>query len=154
MNLHRLLQGVNLLSSIGELDKEITGIASDSRAVKPGYAFVCYEGVNVDGHTFIPHALQNGATAIVGEKPESMPPDVTYIQTPNGRIAFLAHRSKLVRESGGSSEIDWHHRHKRQDLNSPFSAFDFQRCGTEFGVDGHGWNPLRRCLCRANDYDT
>ena len=88
MNLHHLLQGVNILSSIGGLDEEITGIASDSRAVEPGYAFVCYEGVNVDGHTFIPQAIQNGATAIVGEKPESMPPDVTYIQTPNGRIAF------------------------------------------------------------------
>ena len=88
MNLHHLLQGVNILSSIGGLDEEITGIASDSRTVEPGYAFVCYEGVNVDGHTFIPQAIQNGATAIVGEKPKSMPPDVTYIQTPNGRIAF------------------------------------------------------------------
>ena len=88
MNLHRLLQGVNILSSIGGLDKDITGIASDSRAVEPGHVFVCYEGVNVDGHTFIPQAIQNGATTIIGEKPESMPPGVTYIQTPNGRIAF------------------------------------------------------------------
>ena len=88
MNLHRLLQGVNILSSIGGLDKDITGIASDSRTVEPGYAFVCYEGVNVDGNTFIPHAIQNGATAIIGEKPEAVPPGVTYIQTPNGRIAF------------------------------------------------------------------
>ena len=72
MNLHRLLQGVNLLSSTGGFDKDITGIASDSRAVEPGYAFVCYEGVNVDGHTFIPQAIQNGATTIIGERPESI----------------------------------------------------------------------------------
>lgn len=88
MNLHRLLQGVNILSSIGRLDKDITGISSDSRTVEPGHAFVCYEGVNVDGHTFIPQAIQNGATTIIGEKSESVPSDVTYIQTPNGRIAF------------------------------------------------------------------
>ena len=88
MNLHRLLQGVDILSSTGELDKDITGVASDSRAVEPGYAFVCYEGVNVDGHTFIPQALQNGATTIIGEKREPVPPGVTYIQTSNGRIAF------------------------------------------------------------------
>ena len=56
--------------------------------MKPGYAFVCYEGVNVDGHTFIPQAIQNGATTIVGEKLGSVPSGVTYIQTPNGRIAF------------------------------------------------------------------
>jgi len=88
VNLHRLLQRVNIVSSIGTLDKAIAGIASDSRAVQPGYAFVCYEGVNVDGHAFIPQAIQNGATTIIGEKPQSMPPGVTYIQTPNGRIAF------------------------------------------------------------------
>ena len=88
VNLRRLLQGVDILSSVGELDKDITGITSDSRAVEPGYAFVCYEGVNVDGHTFIPQALQNGATTIIGEKPEQVPPGVTYIQTPNGRITF------------------------------------------------------------------
>ena len=88
MNLHRILRGVDILSSTGVLDKDIAGVASDSRAVEPGYAFVCYEGVNVDGHTFIPQAIQNGATTIIGEKPESMPSGVTYIQTPNGRIAF------------------------------------------------------------------
>ncbi len=88
MNLHRLLQGVNIFSSIGEFDKDITGIASDSRVVKPGYAFVCYDGVNVDGHAFMPQAIQNGATTIIGEKPQPMPPGVTYIQTSNGRIAL------------------------------------------------------------------
>lgn len=88
MNLRRLLQGVDILSSVGELDKDITGITSDSRTVEPGSVFVCYEGVNVDGHTFIPQALQNGATTIIGEKPEQVPPGAVYIQTSNGRIAF------------------------------------------------------------------
>ncbi len=88
MKLHRLLQGINIISSAGGLDKEITGITSDSRIVERGYAFVCYDGVNVDGHTFIPQAIQNGATTIIGEKPESTPPGVTYIQTPNGRPTF------------------------------------------------------------------
>lgn len=88
MNLQRLLRGVDIRSSTGGLDKDIAGVASDSRSVEPGYAFVCYEGVNVDGHTFIPQAIQNGATTIIGEKPGSVPPGVTYIQTSNGRIAF------------------------------------------------------------------
>ncbi len=88
MNLQRLLQGVDILSSTGTFDKDIAGVASDSRAVEPGYAFVCYEGVNVDGHTFIPQAVQNGATTIIGEKPQPVPSGVTYIQTSNGRIAF------------------------------------------------------------------
>ena len=90
MNLQRLLQRLKVISSIGGLDREIAGIASDHRAVKPGYTFICYEGVKVDGHAFIPRAIQNGAIAIVAENlpPQDLPAEVTYIQTPNGRIAL------------------------------------------------------------------
>ena len=37
-------------NSLGELD--ITGITCNSREVKEGFAFVCINGTNVDGHTF------------------------------------------------------------------------------------------------------
>lgn len=90
MNLKSLLHGVDVFSSIGAIDREIGGIVSDHREVQPGCAFICYEGVKVDGHTFIQQAIQNGANVIVGEKlpPTDLPPNVTYIQTPNGRIAL------------------------------------------------------------------
>ncbi|MCZ6677099.1 MAG: UDP-N-acetylmuramoyl-L-alanyl-D-glutamate--2,6-diaminopimelate ligase [Candidatus Poribacteria bacterium] len=90
MNLQHLLQRVNIVSSVRGLDREIPGIANDHRSVQPGYAFICYEGVTVDGHTFIPKAIENGATAVVGEKPPpiDLPKDVSYIQTPNGRVAL------------------------------------------------------------------
>ena len=90
MNLQNLLQRVEIISAIGNLNREIAGIASDHRDVQPGYAFICYEGIKVDGHGFIPQAIQNGAKTIVGEKPSpiKLPPDVIYIQTPNGRIAL------------------------------------------------------------------
>ena len=119
VNLQRLVQGVHSLSLTGGLDKDIAGVASDSRAVEPGYAFVCYEGVNVDGHTFIPQAVQNGATTIIGEKPEPVPPGVTYIQTPNGRIAFSliaanwyenpANRLKLIGITGTNGKTSTAH---------------------------------------------
>jgi UDP-N-acetylmuramoyl-L-alanyl-D-glutamate--2,6-diaminopimelate ligase len=48
------------------LDVEVTGIAMDSRQVKPGYIFVALRGGNTDGHRFIPAALAKGAVAIVG----------------------------------------------------------------------------------------
>lgn len=90
MNLQSLLRGVDVFSSVGAIDREIGSVVSDHREVQPGCAFVCYEGVKVDGHTFIQQAIQNGATVIVGEKLPSneLPPNVTYIQTPNGRIAL------------------------------------------------------------------
>ena len=48
-------------------DVEITGIAIDSRAVKPGYLFVAMKGGYVDGHDYIQKAIENGAVAIIGD---------------------------------------------------------------------------------------
>ena len=44
---------------------EITGLACDSRQVKPGDLFVAIKGLSVDGHDFIPQALERGAVAVV-----------------------------------------------------------------------------------------
>ncbi|MCO6451044.1 MAG: UDP-N-acetylmuramoyl-L-alanyl-D-glutamate--2,6-diaminopimelate ligase [Caldilineales bacterium] len=77
-------------------DIPITSIESDSRKVQPGSLFVAYRGVSVDGHRFIPQAIANGATAIIGELPiaelESPIPDLPYFPVPNARraLAMLA----------------------------------------------------------------
>ncbi len=90
MNLQRLLQQVKCIASVGILERDVTGIAHDHRGVQSGYAFVCYEGVKVDGHAFIPQAIQNGASVLLGEKPPptDLPTSVTYLQVPNGRTAL------------------------------------------------------------------
>jgi UDP-N-acetylmuramoyl-L-alanyl-D-glutamate--2,6-diaminopimelate ligase len=49
-------------------DIPITGIAIDSRQVKPGNLFIARRGGSVDGHQFIPAAITNGAAAIVGDR--------------------------------------------------------------------------------------
>jgi len=49
-------------------DVAISGIALDSRQVKPGYLFVALTGGNVDGHQFIGDALRRGASAVVGSR--------------------------------------------------------------------------------------
>ncbi len=62
----------------------VTGIAIDSRAVKPGYLFVAMQGGNVDGHNFIHKAIDNGAAAIVGDR-ELDGFSVPYIRLENPR---------------------------------------------------------------------
>jgi UDP-N-acetylmuramoyl-L-alanyl-D-glutamate--2,6-diaminopimelate ligase len=51
-------------------DIEVTGIAWDSRQVKPGDVFFALVGGNVDGHRFIEQAVEQGAAAVVGTKPD------------------------------------------------------------------------------------
>jgi UDP-N-acetylmuramoyl-L-alanyl-D-glutamate--2,6-diaminopimelate ligase len=55
----------------------VEGLAYDSRKVKPGDLFVAYRGVELDGHRYIPKAIQAGATALVVE-------DERYLTSPSG----------------------------------------------------------------------
>ncbi|MBE7021647.1 MAG: UDP-N-acetylmuramoyl-L-alanyl-D-glutamate--2,6-diaminopimelate ligase [Ruminococcaceae bacterium] len=66
MKLSQLLENVSLLRPISQ-DIEITGIAYDSRRVKPGSLFVCIKGYVTDGHSYIENARKNGAAAILAQ---------------------------------------------------------------------------------------
>ncbi len=46
----------------------ITGLAHDSRVVKPGDLFFCVRGDNLDGHHFAPEAISRGAAGLVVER--------------------------------------------------------------------------------------
>lgn len=48
---------------------EISGLAYDSRSAGPGTLFFCVPGFTTDGHDFAPKAVQNGAAALVCERP-------------------------------------------------------------------------------------
>jgi len=71
-------------------DVEITGVAIDSRAVKPGYLFVAMQGGSVDGHTYIPKALENGAVAIIGDVGRSATPTYIGLENPRQALTYLA----------------------------------------------------------------
>ena len=68
-------------------EAEISGIAIDSRAVKPGYLFVAMQGGSVDGHDYIQKAIENGAAAIIGDR-ELSGLRVPYIRLENPRQAL------------------------------------------------------------------
>jgi len=69
----------------------ISGIAIDSRKVIPGDIFIARRGGSLDGHTFIPKAIELGAACIVGEKElENLP--IPYIRVPDSvrAVTWLA----------------------------------------------------------------
>ena len=90
MELKNILSGLKGLKAKGDLEQEIVGIESNSKNIKQGYLFVAIKGFNVDGHTFIESAIENGATAIAVEegfdlKSVKFPKDMTIIMAPNTR---------------------------------------------------------------------
>jgi UDP-N-acetylmuramoyl-L-alanyl-D-glutamate--2,6-diaminopimelate ligase len=60
----------------------IGGITHDSRKVEPGMLFVCIQGVHVDGHKFIPQAVENGAVAVLTENDIEVPYGVAVFKVP------------------------------------------------------------------------
>ena len=65
----------------------VTGIAWDSRRVKPGDLFFALPGTRRDGHEFIPEAIARGAMAVIGERELPGLP-VPYIRVPDARDAM------------------------------------------------------------------
>ena len=87
MNLSKLLKDVAVRQLNGTDLLEITGIAFDSRAVKPGNLFVCISGFQSDGHQYAKAAVEMGAIAIVAEH-EIEDIGVTCVLVDNSRLAL------------------------------------------------------------------
>jgi UDP-N-acetylmuramoyl-L-alanyl-D-glutamate--2,6-diaminopimelate ligase len=46
-------------------DQIVTGLANDSRRVRPGDLFIALQGNSVDGRSFVDQALASGAVALL-----------------------------------------------------------------------------------------
>lgn len=59
---------VAIVEQRGALDRTVTSVTDDSRAVASGSLFVAVKGERVDGHRFVAQAAQAGAAAIVAQE--------------------------------------------------------------------------------------
>lgn len=59
---------VAIIDQRGALDRLVTSVTDDSRAVASGSLFVAVKGERVDGHRFVAQAIQAGAAAIVAQE--------------------------------------------------------------------------------------
>lgn len=88
MKLKRLIEALPGATIDGPPDREITGIAYDSRRVMPGMMFVAIPGQHSDGHEFISNAVERGAAAIVCDRNGFSHPRATRIQVADVREAL------------------------------------------------------------------
>jgi UDP-N-acetylmuramoyl-L-alanyl-D-glutamate--2,6-diaminopimelate ligase len=99
MKLTELLTGVTAIQVTGNVrDNKVTGIEYDSRKVKTDSVFAAIKGFNVDGHKFIPDALNSGAIAIIVNN-EGTAPDDLYKHTGATKILVNDSRSALAEAS-------------------------------------------------------
>ena len=108
IKLSRLLEEIKPLEVIGETDKNIESLQSDSRKVGKGGMFVAVRGVTTDGHRYIPVVASTHVAAIVCEDlPASIEKGITYIRVADsaealGRLAsaWYGHPSSQLRLVG------------------------------------------------------
>jgi UDP-N-acetylmuramoyl-L-alanyl-D-glutamate--2,6-diaminopimelate ligase len=98
--LSHLLAGLS-----GEVpDIAVTGLASDSREVRPGDAFFAVPGTRADGLAFAPMAVAAGAVAVIGQtvRPPALPAPIGYVQVADMRIALAQAASRFYPHQPGT----------------------------------------------------
>ncbi|MDD4169885.1 MAG: UDP-N-acetylmuramoyl-L-alanyl-D-glutamate--2,6-diaminopimelate ligase [Desulfotomaculaceae bacterium] len=88
MLFQELLVDADVLSSGGNHDIRIQGIAYDSRQVRPGYLFVSIKGIKSDGHDYVQQALIRGAAAVLIQREVTLPPGTAWALVPDTRSAL------------------------------------------------------------------
>ena len=95
MKLQDLLKNIQPVEIAGDVETEVTGVNIDSRKIKDSHLFVAMKGTQVDGHKFIPKAIELGAKSILCEDmPEEKVEGVTYVKVEStedavGKVATL-----------------------------------------------------------------
>ncbi|MDF1824363.1 MAG: UDP-N-acetylmuramoyl-L-alanyl-D-glutamate--2,6-diaminopimelate ligase [Verrucomicrobiales bacterium] len=88
MNFEDIIDGIYVKSVAGPLAVEVSGVFYDSRDVIPGGVFCALEGLGADGHDYLDQAIENGAVAIISERPNPAEFPATWLQVGNARDAM------------------------------------------------------------------
>ncbi len=90
LTLHELLHPFVELPK--KFDREIIGITTDSRLVKPGFVFIAHKGYGkYDGRDFIQDALLSGAVAIVSELSSDQDTKTSLLMPAQQKNALVPH---------------------------------------------------------------
>ena len=84
-----LLYKVAIEGTSGTPSVRVNSLSFDSRTTKKGGLFIAQKGVQLDGHDYISHAIDNGAQAVVCESlPKEREDGVTYVVVANASRAL------------------------------------------------------------------
>lgn len=78
-------------------DASVSGVAIDSRSLRPGDLFVAIRGLRVDGHAFVADAFARGAAAALVAVPPSEPPAGAPLIVVDDTLAALNRLAQYAR---------------------------------------------------------
>ncbi|MFA5160786.1 MAG: UDP-N-acetylmuramoyl-L-alanyl-D-glutamate--2,6-diaminopimelate ligase [Elusimicrobiales bacterium] len=85
---------------------DVSGIAVDSRDVKPGDVFFAFSGANTDGHLYIAEAVSRGARAVVTGGASGMDGGrLPFIKTPDINAALAACVNAFYKRPSAALEV-------------------------------------------------
>ena len=70
-------------------DLEIGGVSTDTRTLSEGDLFIALTGPNFNGHTFLPQAIEKGASAIIASEPVEASVPVIYVEDTRRALGAL-----------------------------------------------------------------
>lgn len=88
MKLSKLLEALEDYKLEGNPGQDITGLNYDSRKIVDKDLFVAVKGNSLNGHDFIPLALDNGSRAVLVEDDIHLSDDISTIKVQNSRKAL------------------------------------------------------------------
>ncbi len=86
MRLNELIEATDVVSAVGDLSREVTDLAYDSRRVGEGTVFFAFPGERADGHAFAAAAAEAGAAGIVLER--NLDVNVAQVRVADARAAM------------------------------------------------------------------
>jgi UDP-N-acetylmuramoyl-L-alanyl-D-glutamate--2,6-diaminopimelate ligase len=92
LRLSRLFEGIETKSRLRFRDVEVSGIATDSRALEAGDCFIATRGYAADGHAFVAEAIRKGASALVVERSVASELPTLIVDDSSLAAALLARR--------------------------------------------------------------
>ncbi|KAF1084866.1 UDP-N-acetylmuramoyl-L-alanyl-D-glutamate--L-lysine ligase [Sporotomaculum syntrophicum] len=88
MLLSDLLAGLSLLDVSLVENRQVRGIAYDSRQVERDFLFIAIKGFKTDGHLFVPDAVERGACAVILQEAVPVPEGISWALVVNTRKAM------------------------------------------------------------------
>jgi UDP-N-acetylmuramoyl-L-alanyl-D-glutamate--2,6-diaminopimelate ligase len=90
VDIERLIAALAPAQVVALAPTEITDLAYDAQATRPGALFFAVPGMRADGHDFAPQAVANGAVALVVERPLDLPLPQLVVDDSRAAMAVAA----------------------------------------------------------------